>query len=39
MYNTRVANNYRLVWSVEGKTVRFVLIVSKEDPEYSPHGA
>lgn len=37
--NARVANNYRLVWSVEGRTVRFVLIVSKEDPEYSPHGA
>jgi vacuolar-type H+-ATPase subunit F/Vma7 len=34
-----VARNYRLVWSVEGKKVRFVLIVSKEDPEYSPHGA
>lgn len=34
-----VARNYRLVWSVDGQTVRFVLIVSKEDPEYSPHGA
>lgn len=34
-----VANNYRLVWSVSGRTVRFVLVVSKEDPEYSPHGA
>ena len=34
-----VARNYRLVWSVEGRKVRFVLIVSKEDPEYSPHGA
>lgn len=34
-----VANNYRLVWSVNGRTVRFILIVSKEDPEYSPHGA
>lgn len=34
-----VARNYRLVWRVEGRKVRFVLIVSKEDPEYSPHGA
>lgn len=34
-----VSHNYRLVWSVEGEAVRFVLIVSKEDPEYSPHGA
>lgn len=34
-----VARNYRLVWSLEGRKVRFVLIVSKEDPEYSPHGA
>lgn len=34
-----VSHNYRLVWSVEGDAVRFVLIVSKEDPEYSPHGA
>jgi hypothetical protein len=35
---TYVARNYRLVWSVEGR-VRFVLVVSKEDPEYSPFGA
>ena len=34
-----VARNFRLVWALEGDAVRFVLCVSKEDPEYSPHGA
>lgn len=33
-----VANNYRLVWSVSQRTARYVFVVSKEDPEYSPHG-
>jgi hypothetical protein len=34
-----VANNYRLVWSATEDEIRFILCVSKEDPEYSPHGA
>lgn len=35
----RVARIYRLLWSVEGSAVRFLMAVSKEDPVYSPFGA
>ena len=37
--SVRVADNYRLVWSVAGDAVRLELFCRKEDRRYSPFGA